>query len=173
VTVATEAKQEAKAKGNGQQPPEPFVVPRNAAVLSEIKRNVWEVEVAAGTKVEQLLEPEAWGPLSGDFGPKDLLYVQPKDGAWLAVCRVRNAWPGGVQVLILQTISLPAIADGSERDRIPPGYSIKRDESLGWTITRLKDNVLMANQKNRPELVTREDCVRYLLDHADLRAPRA
>lgn len=154
------------------KPKEPLVIPFNAAQLSEYVSNSRHVTVPAGTKIEELLVPDAWGPLSQHLKARDELHCQPADGGWYAQFLVRAAWSGGAQVVLVHQVKLPPMMERSA-DRVPPGYTIRQEETVGWTIRRDADSVVMASQSSHPELTDRESCVRHLLQHATLRAPNA
>lgn len=159
----------AEAKKQAKPEREPLTIRRGEAQLAEYARNQWEVRVPAGTEPDELLRPEAWGPISRELQPRDLVYVQPDDGRWLAILRVRSAWVGGAQVFILQQLAMPPLMVGSVDEGLE-GFDIFVDEVQGWTIRRKADGTILGTQAKRPELSSREACRRYVLDHASMRS---
>lgn len=165
------AKDEPKAKDNGADKQRaPLVVPRNACHLGEAKRNAWEIDLPAGAKPEELLDRSALGPVARELSLKDLIYAQPSDGSWVAIYRVVDAGLNHAQLALLQKFDLPARVEDDQGD--PPGFRIQRDDVLGWHAIRLADGVMMGNQRDNPDLRSREMTRRYVQDHPSLRAPR-
>jgi len=167
--MAESTKSEApKPNGKKAAEKEPLSIARGACFLAEQKRNAWEIELPVGTKPEELLRPAAWAAVARDFVPKDLVFAQPTDGAWLQVFRVRDVWMGGAQLVpLLPLVELPPALDHD--DHGVPGYSIARDDATGWTITRESDGVRLACQRDRPDLTTASACRRYVEDHRTVR----
>ena len=165
----------AKTKSNGaaaapaEMPREALVIPRNACHLDEAKRNTWEVELPIGATPEGLLARDSLGTIARDMVLKDLVYAQPRDGAWMAVYRVIGLDPGLVQLALLQKFDLPQRAEGDHLPD-PPGFAIRTDDVRGWYVERLADGVILGSQSENPQLSSREMVRRFLFDHATLRA---
>lgn len=159
--MATDTKEAPKAK----EAAAPVSIRASDVQLAEVVRNVYEVVAPPGATVDDLTRPMFWSPIARQLLPKDLAYVQAVDGAWLAVCRVRSVFAGGAQVVVLQTVKLPAILGAIDGNAVP-GYRIWLDEINGWSVQRLSDNLLMRNQKNDPAINSYEAARRYIYDHA-------
>ena len=140
-----------------------LIIPRSACELAEAARNTWEIAMPIGSTPEDLVNPNALGPIARDLRHKDLIYAQPSDAAWLAIYRVLAVDVSRVQLALLQQFKLPARVAHGEED--PPGYKIDRDDVLGWHVIRLADNVMMDCGRDNRELRSWEACRRFIFDH--------
>jgi hypothetical protein len=161
----------AKTKeGNDDEAAHPLlVIPRNMACLAEAKRNTWEITCPTGTLPEDLLHGDACGPFARDLTPRDLVYAQPADGAWLAIYRVVSQDAVRAQLALLQVHQLPPRIESSTD--APPGYAIKHNDHHGWHGIRISDGVIMCSQVNTPHIMNREAVRRAIMDHAAVARP--
>lgn len=102
----------AKTKGNGAQQPKYSESVRVADFkIAEAERNQFEVFVDDDTPIELLTGSRYWSHIADKLTTRDLIYVQPRNGRWLAILRVQHAdrRSRDVQVFMLQKFDLPEV----------------------------------------------------------------
>lgn len=153
------------------KPKAPLVVKADACKLAPYSRNEWEITLPPGTKPEELLARDALGVIAQQCQPKDLIFAQPSDAAWLGVYRVVAVDPTSLQLALLAKYDLPERVHDGGTD--PAGFKIDRDDARGWFILREADGVILGQQSLNPDLRSKEACRRYVYDHPTVRGPRA
>lgn len=88
------------------------------------QRNLWHYHAAAGSTVEQYLQPSFWRLLERRLRPLDRIEIVEELGEWFAEIIVKSIGPDGVEVgLIRHSVVGGAGPVGAKRP-LTPGYRI-------------------------------------------------
>ena len=160
VALKPGAKVEPKASA-----PVPDMVKRASVKFAEQVRNTWEITVPTGTTEQQLLQPGFWAPVVDMLSTRDMLYVEPLDGSWIAEIRV--LWANRerkqpVQVALLRKIDLPRRLV-QVNTGLPSGWSIAYlDLERGYG-AHCDGELRMANFRSQ------EECEHWITSHVTTR----
>lgn len=160
-------KEAAPAAAIPSAPAKQPVIGRADFKLFEFCNSIWSIVLPEGVTKETLLDAALWSMAPEGMQPFDIIRAVAAD--WWAEILVRQcvrARP--LQLVLLRLVDLPAMMQ-DQTDRVPPGFTIERTPQHGWTIVRLADGVRMLNGNDHGGIHTREDALRWLLDHASLR----
>lgn len=170
-TKASQARTAGAAAADADARPVFHISPEKLKLAEQVK-NDWVGVVPAGTRAEDLdLKAEPFALIAqllhkGD----DIRLFTADDREVIDLVCVQAA---GTQALcrVTQVVKIPLLSE-ADQDRVPAGFEVVRakasDEQEGWLVRRLSDGVLL----NAGTLYfQKEDAIRYLLDHASVRAP--
>lgn len=156
---------ESAVKSDDFAPREIKPIPMNAVALLEASNVRWRVNLPQATVREDLDNPALYSVVSGKFRPYDTLECVGA-GFWAEVMVIyaEKGFTPILQVLRVVDVVLPQRGP-SDYAEFPPGHAAVYDtQKHKWRAKRLSDNVWMT-----PDLDTREECRRAVVDHASLR----
>lgn len=132
--------------------------------LAETVNHRWRAIVSPGMQRERLCDSDLWSIVSSDMLAWDRIDVVAEDRSFFAELLVLEAGRGYANVIELGYKALPPII--TNQDGLPPGHEITHGgpESL-YVVRRLRDGVILG--KGFP---SRDEAVKFLLDHASLRS---
>lgn len=152
-------------KGNGAQQPKFSQTVRVADFkLAEAERNQFEVFCDDDTPTELLTRATYWAHIADKLTTRDLIYVQPRNGRWLAILRVQHADKKSrdCQIFMLQKFDLPPVQP-QVNTGLPAGFEVQYlNAQDGYAAFR--HGVLM-----RDKFTDSEAAAEYVRGHASLR----
>lgn len=131
--------------------------------LRESVNNTWRAVIPRGTPQERLLDSDFWVVVAGDFMPWDRIHCVAEDRTFYAELLVVDAGRGYARLEPLGIHTLPPIVTSQEG--LPPGHEIVHaGPDKMYCVRRVADGVLLGEGFS-----SKDDALRYLLDHASLR----
>lgn len=146
--------------------PKPTAFPRGSIKLREYMAAVHRVVAPRGMTREQLLLPEVWSIVGCDLNRFDIIEIVAADGSYFARHLVVQQGRGYGSTVELSFTSLPATI--TTQEGLPANHSIEYlGPERGFVVTRLSDSVVL-----REGFKTRDEALKFLLDHGTLREAR-
>jgi hypothetical protein len=107
--------------------------------LREHRRQDLAVDAKAGTKIEDVLQPQYWAHVAGQLGPYTRIEVLEETGAWMLELLVINCGRNWAKVQVLHKFEL------EERSETVPTAQSHRVEWKGpvrkFTVIRISDDL--------------------------------
>lgn len=119
---------------------------QSQVVLAEFHHRVWAVTPEAGSKLEDVLAPEAWQHLVRLLEVGARFEVIPADGAWFAELFVRGVAPAGPRFAVLRHVEFdtPARASPDKDSREAADMSAVWGGGDKWRVVRGSDKTVLA-----------------------------
>jgi hypothetical protein len=129
--------------------------------LAEHGRQDWVVNAAAGTSVQDVLNPQYWAHMAAQMQPYDRIDVRLETGEWMLELLVGGVGRNWAQVHLLHQHELTKLAD------VMPRAQHHRVEWKGpqrkWAVIRLSDDEILQDGK-----VSRAEAQAWLEQHEKL-----
>lgn len=130
--------------------------------IAEAMRNTFEIFVDDETPIQLLAtDQNYWAPIADKLTARDLLYVQPRSGGWLAIFRVLFADRAArvCQVAMLQEFKLPPVQPYLNLG-LAPGWKVE------WLDHARQFGALRDGEVKRDGFATGKDAIEYINTHA-------
>lgn len=107
----------------------------------EHKRQDWVVEAEAGTKIEDVLDPQYWAHVAAQMEPHARIEVLAETGEWMLELIALNVGRNWAQVHVLHRYELEKPADAmpaAQRSSVE-----WKGPTRKWAVIRLSDNQIL------------------------------
>lgn len=117
---------------------------------AEFARQSFRATPPAGTKIEDMLEPEYWAHVARKITPYDIVEVVPEDGAFYARLFVTNTDKLWAKMHKIEYVELTAKQPVAASDKYEAKYS---GPSVRWRVVNKADGSLVSEDsfQNREE----------------------
>lgn len=95
----------------------------NDLTIAESKRITHHVTLPCGIALEDLTIPDFWSEAAPKLHRRDLIEVEPEDGAWWALLLVREVGVEHAKLAVLQKIDFPS--SQASVDDLPLGHTVQ------------------------------------------------
>ena len=133
---------------------------------AEFARQAFVAAPPAGTKFDELLEPDYWGHVARKFNPFDIIEVVPEDGAFYAKLIVVNCGKVWAKVQKLEYVDIGFKAPSGKVEGFAAAiaqtaaeYEVKfAGAAAKWRVVRISDNEVVSKEP----LPTRDDAIEFM-----------
>jgi hypothetical protein len=122
---------------------------------ADFARQSFRATPPAGTKIDEMLEPEYWAHVARKFTPYDIVEVVPEDGAFYARLFVASTGKLWAKMIKLECVELTAKKPAAMVDKYEPKYG---GPSAKWRAVHKSDGSLVASDSFQ----TREEVEIYI-----------